>query len=373
MSFSNAKRCDFLAQISNLQRKMPVDIPKIRLASIDSSPKLVTPDKVSLSSADQKNFFKGQLIEATVVKVKGDSLLLESDRYLLQTQMKPVELALGEKVLLKVVDPEVTPPKIIILDKNLNQGSALAQLSPFLRSLLFRHESLHLTKELLIKITREIQNTDVSKLGAVFQKWAAMPEKIDADWLKQQLRSSGLFKENNALRGDAKSIFDLKAALIEMLGKADSDFDSSLINAAIEGITSSQVKALDANINGELKYQFLLPFLPGEIIQGWISSNFSGDEDSSYWHVGLKHEGDEVGILAVDMFLKDKNLSIGVHSDKKEFLTLMSAHAHDLENAIAAIGLDLKNLVFTENCELSNKKLTAYSSDEPSEVVNVKV
>ena len=155
------------------------------------------------------------------------------------------------------------------------------------------------------------------------------------------MQLSGLFRESSAIKSSNLQQ-DLKTFLVSLLSQ-DKGIDKATVQAAIDGISSSQVKALDGLIQNNLQYNFLLPFL-GE---GWIEARISRDEEQisrEQWQIYLRHQSQQMGDFSAEILLYKKTVSILFQSDQPWMIDLIKENYSELEQGIAAIGLSVQQI-----------------------------
>lgn len=290
----------------------------------------------------------GQLLEATVIKVTAGEVWLESANQILRTTPLPLGAIVGERLLLKVLDPNTLPPRLKLITDDDLPASLLAGLSSNLRSLLFRHRSLEPTLSLLTQLM-----TNLTTLGKSAQEHPALQElfdidkraekRVDAALVKELLEKSGLFKESaSKIANSVGQQSDLKSLLISLLNQ-DLLPDSQTLQTAIEGIISSQIKALDAQVNGNIFYSFLLPFLGHAWIEAQIRQN-QDEVDRDQWRVHLTHHSTEMGAFAVDILMRKREVSIIFKSNQPWIVDLINSNQQRLIDAVIHEGLILNQI-----------------------------
>ena len=289
---------------------------------------------------------RGQLLEVIVAKTLTDGVWLESRNMMFRANLPVGGLREGERLLLKVLDPDSSPPKLKLITDAELPNSSLAGVSTFLRSLLFRHQQLHPTQQFLTSLlSRGLVDEDgEAELNGLYQwlkDFRQTPERVHGAWVKQRLQLSGLFRESSAIKSSNLQQ-DLKTFLISLLSQ-DKGIDKATVQAAIDGISSSQVKALDGLIQNNLQYNFLLPFL-GE---GWIEARISRDEEQisrEQWQIYLRHQSQQMGDFSAEILLYKKTVSILFQSDQPWMIDLIKENYSELEQGIAAIGLSVQQI-----------------------------
>jgi hypothetical protein len=315
---------------------------------------------------------RGQLLEVIVAKTLTDGVWLESRNILFRANLPVGGLREGERLLLKVLDPDSSPPKLKLITDTELPNSSLAGVSTFLRSLLFRHQQLHPTQQFLTSL---LSKGLVDKVGEVelngFYQWLKdfrkTPERVHAAWVKERLQLSGLFRESSVTNSSDPQQ-DLKTFLINLL-KLDKGIDKATVQAAIDGISSSQVKALDGLIQNNLQYSFLLPFL-GE---GWLEARISRDEEQisrEQWQIYLRHQSQQMGDFSAEILLYKKTVSILFQSDQLWMIDLIKENYSELEQGIAAIGLSVQQISVAP---MVSQKPNFYEQHEQQAIFDLRV
>jgi len=387
---------------------------------------------------------RGQLLEVIVAKTLTDGVWLESRNMMFRANLPVGGLREGERLLLRVLDPDSSPPKLKLITDAELPNSSLAGVSTFLRSLLFRHQQLNPTKHFITdflnqgdgdrvfhkeleglidvlirnkssddeldyawikknlklinedanysrlqlnkfmeKITSYLSSTKIApysyankiiNLNNDFQnvvdalkEWRKVPDFIDGKWVKEKLQLSGLFMESSDKKRPL-SQFDLKALLVAML-KLEEPSDKVTLKMAIDGITSSQVKALDGLIQNNLQYNFLLPFL-GE---GWIEARISRDEEQisrEQWQIYLRHQSQQMGDFSAEILLYKKTVSILFQSDQPWMIDLIKENYSELEQGITAIGLSVQQISVAQ---MVSHKPNFYKQHEQQAIFDLRV
>jgi hypothetical protein len=291
---------------------------------------------------------RGQLLEVAVAKIVAGSVLLEGNGFTLRAP-NPGNLQLGERLLLRVVNPDATPPQLKLISDAQLPATSLAGISTYLRSLLFRHEPLAPTKSLLMKLFSGASNSSAITGEAPsfdgLKNWFAEPQKIDASWVKGKLAESGLFAESKlpGVSNSSVESSDLKIALQALL-KTGQGGDEHALKSAIEGIAATQIRALDGIVQGNhLHYSFLLPFFGGALIEGSISKE-NDIERSEQWMVYLNHDSSEMGRFRAEILMEKKSVTILFRSDKDWMIDLIHSSSDQLIQAVESIGLKLRHI-----------------------------
>ena len=315
---------------------------------------------------------RGQLLEVIVAKTLTDGVWLESRNILFRANLPVGGLREGERLLLKVLDPDSSPPKLKLITDAELPNSSLAGVSTFLRSLLFRHQQLHPTQQFLTSLlSRELVDKDGElELNGLYQwlkDFRKSPERVHAAWVKERMQLSGLFRESSVINSSDPQQ-DLKTFLINLL-KLDKGIDKATVQAAIDGISSSQVKALDGLIQNNLQYSFILPFL-GE---GWLEARISRDEEQisrEQWQIYLRHQSQQMGDFSAEILLYKKTVSILFQSDQLWMIDLIKENYSELEQGIAAIGLSVQQISVAP---MVSQKPNFYEQHEQQAIFDLRV
>jgi len=204
------------------------------------------------------NLIKGQIIEGVVVQLQ-PRLLVDTANSIFSAAASSAAYTLGERLLFKVLDPEVHPPRLELLRSGQLPISSLGQQSAFLRSLLYRPDGL---KPLQRWLSSAQLPPPLATLLQSFWQFPNPPKAID---IQKFLLMSGLFSESrgqaktlaNALMGPAAAHNDLKA-LLKLLA-LEEGFEQQ-VKPLLEALNSSQIKSLDALLNNQTHYQWLMPW-----------------------------------------------------------------------------------------------------------------
>jgi hypothetical protein len=315
---------------------------------------------------------RGQLLEVIVAKTLTDGVWLESRNILFRANLPVGGLREGERLLLKVLDPDSSPPKLKLITDAELPNSSLAGVSTFLRSLLFRHQQLHPTQQFLTSLLSKglVDKVGEVELNGLYQwlmDFRKTPERVHAAWVKERLQLSGLFRESSVTNSSDPQQ-DLKTFLINLL-KLDKGIDKATVQAAIDGISSSQVKALDGLIQNNLQYSFLLPFL-GE---GWLEARISRDEEHisrEQWQIYLRHQSQQMGDFSAEILLYKKTVSILFQSDQLWMIDLIKENYSELEQGIAAIGLSVQQISVAP---MVSQKPNFYEQHEQQAIFDLRV
>ena len=254
---------------------------------------------------------KGQIIEGEVIQLK-PNLLVETNTSIFSAALSARQFAIGERLWFRVLNPDTMPPKLLLINEPHLTASPLAQQSSLLRSLLFRHDSLTPISQWLSQTLSAPEQSN--SLHALLRQFWQLPAQPQGEDIRRLLLQSGLFSEGRIrnpamaqLIGPATSASDLKA-LLQMLVIEE---NNSHLKPLLEAIASVQVKALDAFLNNQLNYQWLLPW--GE--QGYFWANLRQNESQKQrrqWSLQLNHEGPELGKLNISLLLSESQTLGGV-------------------------------------------------------------
>ena len=242
------------------------------------------------------SLIKGQIIEGEVVQTK-PNLLVETHASIFSAALSGRQFAVGERLLFRVINPDSVPPKLLLLNEPHLTQSPLAQQSSLLWSLLFRHDSL---KPLSQWLSQTLVGPDQqNSLAALLKQFWQLPVQPKAEDIRRLLMQSGLFSEAR-VRSSATSAADLKA-LLQMLVV---DENQAHLKPLLEAIASVQLKALDAVLNNQLNYQWLMPW--GEHGYFWANLRQSDQQrQRRQWSLQLNHEGPELGKLNINLLLSE--------------------------------------------------------------------
>jgi len=292
-----------------------------------------------------KSLSQGQLIEAVVTKVSTQTIYLDAKGLLLQANPPVTGAQVGERYLLKVINADSTPPQLKLITDAQLPSSSLAGVSTFLRSLLFRHDPLMPMRHALSALHNSQQSQSNEAIAYVvkqFERWKTLPNTVDANWVKEKLKMSGLFSE---AIGKPQGELDLKG----LFNKVNS-LDKSVYSGAVDGVTSAQIKALDALLEGGVRYNFLMPFFDNEVIDAEVFHSIE-DQQEGKWHIYLRHESHEFGLYLVDILLQKNDVSVVFKTDKKWLIEAINSSAEKLKNAIDKHDINVIMLKAIEVCE----------------------
>ena len=226
--------------------------------------------KPSVDISQKSVLPQGTVVEV-LVKQTQPVLILEGSGVLFQGNIKG-RFTVGQRLLLKVLDPNSSPPRMKLLNESQLPLSNLAGNNPFLRSLLFREQPLIPVQQYLVSLlnnkaqsksleSKSIKSlfhalgegkslADLEKLSIadLLNERLVLPKKVDGNWVLAQLKNSGLFFENNLLRPAIPEFLDLKRLLLLLLQEGDAD--NNELSKLIESITSSQINPWRLNYKG---------------------------------------------------------------------------------------------------------------------------
>ena len=296
------------------------------------------------------SLIKGQIIEGEVIQLK-PNLLVETHSSIFSAALSGRPFAIGERLLFRVINPDTVPPKLLLINEPRLPESPLAQQSSLLRSLLFRHDSLKpITQWLSQALAAPEQNSSLQSLLRQFWQLPSQPQGED---IRRLLMQGGLFSEGRAkspimapLIGPATSASDLKA-LLQMLVVEE---NQAHLKPLLEAIASVQVKALDAFLNNQLNYQWLLPW--GEHGYFWANLRQSDlQRQKRQWSLQLNHEGPELGKLNINLLLSESPTSgaaslatLHFASEASWLTEIVSASRQRLQEALQAHNILLQQV-----------------------------
>jgi len=306
---------------------------------------------------------KGAVVEV-LVKQAQPVLILEGSGFLFQGNVKG-RFNLGQRLLLKVIDPNSSPPRMKLLNDSQLPLSNLAGNNPFLRSLLFREQPLIPVQQYLVSLLNNKEQSksleskvvkslfqalgegkslaDLEKLslGNLLNERLVLPKKVDGNWVLAQLKNSGLFFENNLLRPSSSEFLDLKRFLLLLLREGATD--NNELSKLVESITSSQIKSLATELQGSINYSCLLPFLSGEFIQMTV---MQGKEQKSrdQWQIHLESNTSVMGCFKVEVLLQEKLASIFFRSDQDWLVALINSTKDNLIERVESVGVSISGI-----------------------------
>ena len=248
--------------------------------------------------------FKGQVIEGVVIQLQ-PRLLVETSSSIFSAAATSAAYTLGERLLFRVLDPEVNPPRLELLRSGQLPDSPLTQQSAFLRSLLYRPNSLAPLQQWLSH--QSVATHLPPALAALLQGFWQLPSAPKAVDIQTAMLMSGLFSENRAkansvsasLAGPAQAHNDLKA-LLKLLVLEDG-FEQQ-VKPLLEALHSSQLKGLDAALNGQIHYQWLMPWFDQQYFALSLQQS-QAQRSQRQWFISLAHEGPDLGALQINLLL----------------------------------------------------------------------
>lgn len=333
-------------QLGHFMALPPIDTRYSGVVSDSLTSKPVDPNgAASAGSGSVGRLFLGQILEVTVVRASASELWLQSANHMLRAAAPPMGAVVGERLLLKVLDPTTTPPRLKLLSDDELPASLIASLGPAMRSLLFRQESLGPTQAFLQQLLTagglKFPSAQVEQPRELLQRLIGRLDGIDAEQLKKWLERSGLFGEGRQRLQSGVQVQDLKSLLVSLMGQEG--VDSQLLHGALEGLVSSQIKALDAQLNGNLFYNFLLPFLGQGFIEAQIQQTAAEMERDQY-RVNLRHNSAELGQYVVDILLYKRRVTLLFKSDQKWVVDAINSNQQRLVDAVAEAGLTAERI-----------------------------
>jgi len=250
------------------------------------------------------SLIKGQMVEGVVVQLV-PRLLVETASSVFSAAASSASHTLGERLLFRVLDADVQPPRLELLRSLALSGSLLAQQSVFLRSLLYRPNSLEPLQQWLSNAS--FRTKLPSPLAALLQSFWQLhtaPKPLD---IKNWLLMSGLFSESrgqsttlaSATMGPAKAHNDLKA-LLKLLALEEGLAPE--VKPLLEALHSSQIKGLDALLSHQLYYQWLMPWLDQQHVLITLAQT-QQQHSQKQWSISLTHEGPDLGFVQINMLL----------------------------------------------------------------------
>jgi len=311
-----------------------------------------------------KSLSQGQLIEAVVTKVTTQTIYLDAKGLILQANPPVTGAQVGERYLLKVINADSTPPQLKLITDAQLPSSSLAGVSTFLRSLLFRHDPLMPMRHALSALHNSQQSQSNEAIAYVvkqFERWKTLPNTVDANWVKEKLKMSGLFSE---AIGKPQGELDLKG----LFSKVNS-LDKSVYSGAVDGVTSAQIKALDALLEGGIRYHFLMPFFDNGVIDAEVFHSIE-DQQEGKWHIYLRHESHEFGLYLVDILLQKNDVSVVFKTDKKWLIEAINSSAEKLKTAINKNDINVIMLKAMEICEASKNP---YDESDAQSILDMRV
>ena len=257
------------------------------------------------------SLIKGQIIEGVVVQQLQPRLLVETASSIFSAAISSAAYTLGERLLFKVLDPDLHPPSLELLRAGQFPGSLLAQQSAFLLSLLYPPNSLGpLQQWLASHLSSHVSSAQIpSALATLLQEFWQLPSFTKALDIQKALLMSGLFSESRgkantiagAMMGSAKANNDLKA-LLQLLSLEEGL--EQQIKSLLEALYSSQIKSLDALLNNQLYYQWLMPWFDQQHLLITVQQN-QQQRSQKHWSISLSHQGPDLGALKINLFLTE--------------------------------------------------------------------
>ncbi len=315
-------------------------------------------------AVSQKSVLPQGTVVEVLVKQAQPVLILEGSGVLFQGNIKG-RFTVGQRLLLKVLDPNSSPPRMKLLNESQLPLSNLAGNNPFLRSLLFREQPLIPVQQYLVSLlnnkaqsksleSKSIKSlfqalgegkslADLEKLSIadLLNERLVLPKKVDGNWVLAQLKNSGLFFENSLLRPAIPEFLDLKRFLLLLLQAGDAD--NNELSKLLESITSSQIKSLATELQGGVYYSCLLPFLSGEFIQMTV---MQGKEQKSrdQWQIHLESNTASMGCFKVEILLQEKIASIFFRSDQNWLVSLINNTKENLIERVETVGVSISGI-----------------------------
>ena len=320
-------------------------------------------------------------LSAVVVKETKPLLIVESKSKRFQGPSQK-GLKVGQKLLLKVTDSTTLPPKIKLFKAT---DAALLQLinNTDLQTLLTQEQPLlaveKALKDQLIKADLASQPTltsttftnepPVDKEPLKSEKTSATetilnapliaPEKFTSSWVQQQLQHSGLFYENNAFNKTGPATSDLKQLFL-LLQREDPG--NQELSKALDGISASQVKAVDADLQGGSYYSLLLPFLPNEFITLTLVQD-QVQKINQQWHIYLESNTLSMGHFKVDIVLQKKTVAIQFRSNQDWLVSLIDSSKERLVDRVENAGMSVSGIT----AQLSKKPTGEQTKISPTD------
>jgi hypothetical protein len=327
---------------------------------IDSGPKPLAPSSgVVRSGVNLGNgpvlpaitLIKGQIVEGVVLQLQ-PRLLVETASSIFSAAISSVAYTLGERLLFKVLDPDLHPPRLELLRSGPFSDAPLVQQSAFLRSLLYRPNSLAPLQQW---VSNHLSNPTLPPaLSALLQEFWQLPSDPKALDIQKALLMSGLFSESrnksqtlaNAMIGPAKSYNDLKT-LLQLLALEDGL--EQQVKPLLEALYSSQIKSLDALLNNQLYYQWLMPWFEQQHFLITLQQN-QQQRRQKQWSISLAHQGPELGALQINLLLsqgmRERETTASLHfaSDSSWLAPLVNGSKYQLHTALQLHGIHLQQV-----------------------------
>lgn len=297
------------------------------------------------------SLIKGQIIEGVVVQSQ-PRLLVETAHSIFSAATSSAGYTLGERLLFKVLDPDVHPPRLELLRSGQLPVSSLGQQSAFLRSLLYRPDGL---KPLQQWLSSHLSSTQLpAQLAALLAAFWQLPSAPKALDIQKSLLMSGLFSESrgqaktlaNVMMGPAKASNDLKA-LLQLLALEEGL--EQQVKPLLEALHSSQIKSLDALLNNQTYYQWLMPWFGEQHLLITLQQN-QQQRSQKKWSISLAHEGPELGVLQINVLLTERmqahetSASLHFASDRTWLGPLVNESKHQLHSALKLHGINLQQV-----------------------------
>jgi len=344
---------------------------------IDSGPKPLAPSSgvvrpgVNLGNGPilpAITLIKGQIIEGVVLQLQ-PRLLVETASSIFSAAISSVAYTLGERLLFKVLDPDLQPPRLELLRFAKLPDSPLAQQSAFLRSLLYRPNSLAPLQQW---VSSHLSSAALPPaLATLLQEFWQLPSDPKALDIQKALLMSGLFSESRnksqtlagAMMGPAKAYNDLKA-LLQLLALEDG-FEQQ-VKPLLEALYSSQIKSLDALLNNQLYYQWLMPWFEQQHLLITLQQN-QQQRRQKQWSISLAHQGPELGALQINLLLtqgmreRDTTATLHFASDSSWLAPLVNGSKYQLHNALQLHGIHLQQVSVGPITETEVKTKTTHT------------
>ena len=298
---------------------------------------------------------KGQIIEGVVVQLQ-PRLLVETSASIFSAAASSAAYTLGERLLFKVLDAELQPPRLELLRPAQLPNSLLAKQSAFLRSLLYRPNSLAPLQQWLSSVlSSQLSNSTIpTALFALLKEFWQLPGTPKALDIQKSLLMSGLFSESRgygktlarAMMGPAKAHNDLKS-LLQLLSLEEGL--EQQVKPLLEALHSSQIKTLDAFLNNQLYYQWLMPWFEQQHLMITLQQN-QQQRSQNQWSISLAHQGPDLGNLQINLLLTQSVLadeataSLHFASDTTWLAPLVNSSRQQLHIALQPHGIHLQQV-----------------------------
>jgi hypothetical protein len=322
--------------------------------------------------------------DLTAVVVNETEPLLIVESAAMRFQSPPQKgLKVGQKMLLKVTDSSSLPPKIKLFkasdspllqltDNNSLLHALLSQQLPLLpveKALTDGLNQRNITKRLDLTTPDNVIQTPNEKnvlisdeepaSEAILPQHLLPPEKFKADWVQRQIKHSGLFYENSSLKKTGTPLTDLKQLFL-LLQREDAG--NKELSKALDGISASQVKALDADLQGGSYYSLLLPFLPNEFITLTLVQD-EVQKINQQWHIYLESNTQTLGHFKVDIVLQKKTVAIQFRSNQDWLVSLIDSSKEKLIDRVESAGMSVSGVT----AQLSKKNSSAQTKVNETE------